>query len=68
MAEWVEYTTVSFPGESGHYLRANKAGVVESCWYMAEKKGCGWWENDEGCLLVETTHWAELPAGPGGTK
>ena len=64
MLKWIEYTTVSFPVTSGLYMRANKSGLVESCWYVHEKGGCGWWENDEGCLIVGTTHYSELPEGP----
>ena len=65
MLKWIEYTAVSFPATSGLYMRANKSGLVESCWYVHEKGGCGWWENDEGCLIVGTTHYSELPDGPG---
>ena len=64
MIKWIEYTTANYPAKSGLYMRANKSGLVESCWYVAAKGSCGCWENDEGCLIVKTSHWAELPAPP----
>ena len=65
MIDWTEYTTESYPAKSGLYMRANEVGYVESLWYMAEKNSLGNWENDEGTMITGTTHWAELPAGPG---
>ena len=67
MIEWIECTTESRPGMSGEYLRYN-GKIVESCHYIRGHGDDGWWENDEGCLIAGTTHWAELPAGPGKNK
>ena len=63
---WIEYNTSSRPDSSGLYLRTNGV-IVESLQYVAQGLFDGWWENDEGCLVDGTTHWAYLPELPDKT-